>query len=477
MNLVRYLLSAGAVRLTPAHRSTHTLVIGQPGIGKSRALEAWAMQDIAQGHGVAVIDVHGDLFRHLETYISSVPELVERVVILDPTDRRWVVSFNPLEAISGLSQERVALFLTDVVVKIWKLDVANAPRLVWLLTNTFLALANLRLSLLDLPRFLLDAEFREGLLPRLKNETARNYFTFEFPRSQAAVHQWVAPALNKLSGLIFDPDVRLMLTGRSTINFRQVLDRKLVLLVHLPKGIIGEGTSALLGAFIVAHFQKAALSRANAAEREPYYLYLDEFQNYTTDNIKDILSESRKYGLSLTLAHQYLDQLSPDLRSAVLSTAGTIVCFRVGYHDAYLLAKEVFPSPAFLGSSTLRLRRFLRWPLVTLAEHHQSLGWDGLAHQLANLPLREFWMRRRGPHAPELMRTLKLPEPVMTPELLEQIQHLRDLSGARYGRRKQAVAREFAGRPNIPTRTVTDNGRKARSENRVSASEIPLWGD
>src|SRR5690606_29192722 len=135
------------------------------------------------------------------------------------------------------------------------------------------------------------------------------------PKSPAGIQQWITPVLNKIGSLIFDPDTRLLLAGRSSLNFRDVLDRKLILLVNLPKGRIGEGASALFGAFIVAHLQKAALARADSRYRTPFYIYLDEFQNYTTDNITDILSESRKYAMSLTLAHQYVDQLQPHLRS------------------------------------------------------------------------------------------------------------------------------------------------------------------
>lgn len=472
MSTFHHLFGDPATVLSPVHRATHTWVVGQPGTGKSRALESWALQDIASGQGVTVIDPHGDLFHNLLCYLATRPELAERVVILDPCDRDWVVSFNPLESFRGLSPERVALFLTDVVVKIWKLDATSTPRLVWLLTNTFLALADLKLTLLDLPRFLVDTTFRERMLLRLKNEVARAYFDFEFPKTQGAVHQWVTPALNKIAGLVFDPDMRLMLAGQSTLNFREVLDKKLVLLVHLPKGLIGEGASALLGAFIVAQLQKAALSRADSLTRDPYYLYLDEFQNYTTDNIRDILSESRKYGLSLILAHQYLDQLAQELRSSVLNTTGTLVCFRVGYHDAYQLAKEMFPASDFLTTSETRLRQW-RWPLVTLEERHKPLGWEGLAQCLTSLKLREFWVRKRGPYPPEKLHSLTLPQRVMTPELAVAVQRLRDASGGRFGRWKRRVARAVAA----PRSGFVRGTARDYAEDEREVAEIPLWGN
>jgi hypothetical protein len=466
--LMRRALGVDGSVLTPSHRVTHTYVIGQPGTGKSRALESWILQDIAAGHGVAVIDPHGDLFTHLVARLSTWPHVWERLVILDPCDPKWVVSFNPLQAVPGTSPERVSLFLTDVMLKIWRLDVTNAPRLVWLLTNTCLALSNVGLTLVDVPRFLLDSDFRASLLPRITHPQARAYFADEFPKTQAAAHQWATPLLNKIGGLVFDADIRLMVAGRSTFNFRQVLDEKRILLVHIPKGIIGEGPSALLGAFIVAHLQKAALSRANTTVRPPYYVYLDEFQNYTTDNIRDILSESRKYALSMTLAHQYLDQLSPDLQSAVLNTTGTLCCFRVGYHDAYDLAKEMFPSSEFLAETEylLRLKRFWRLPVVAFQEKHDSLGWEGLAHQISNLPPRQFWARQRIARTPAKLHTLEMPDPLYTPERQVAIRQLHEYSGRRYGRLKKEVADEIA---------------RGRTEEKRGASRAdnngPWWGN
>ena len=443
--VIRDLLGSKPNVLTTGQRATHTYIIGQPGTGKSRALESWVMQDIFAGHGVAIIDPHGDLFNNLLARIAVVPKVWERVVILNPCNPKWVVSFNPLEAIKGSSEERIAHFLTDIVVKIWKLDTGSTPRMIWLLTNSFLALSDLGLTLLDLPRFLMDTGLRESLLPHLKSESARNYFTYEFPKSSGAIHQWVTPVLNKLGGLIFDPDVRLMIAGGSGLNFRNAIDRKLILLVNLPKGIIGEGASALLGAFIVAHLQKAALSRADTKLREPFFLYLDEFQNYTTNNIIDILSESRKYALSLTLAHQYLDQLSPDMRSAVLNTAGTLVCFRVGYQDAYHLVKEIFPSVGFLAEPEkgYRVERIGNFPLLVFEEAKKPLSWESLAETLTKLPNREFWSRRRGVYSPYRQRTFNMPDPVLTADVRENLGKLLDLSGQRFGRLKKEVQMEI----------------------------------
>src|SRR5258706_1471425 len=448
--------------LTARDRGTHTYVIGQPGMGKSRALESWVMQDVAAGHGVGVIDPHGDLFNNLILQLAGMPRVWERVVIIDPCDRKWVTPFNPLEAVTGYSQERLSLFLTDIIGKIWKLDLASAPRTMWLLSNSFLALSDWGLALLDLPIFLLDRNFREGLLPRMKHIGARSYFQNEFPKSQAAAHQWATPVLNKIGGLIFDPDTSLMLAGKSRFSFREVLDRRLILMVNLPKGILGEGASALMGAFIVAHIQKAALARANTANRIPFFLYLDEFQNYTTDNIKDILSESRKYALSLTLVHQYPDQLSSDMCSAVLNTAGALACFRVGHQDSTRLVKEIFPNPDFLMNSGDGRQIFQPklGPFEVSWQGQHSSGWENLAQTLSRLPSREFWFRRRGPNRPSRHRTFDVPQPIVTAEIREKVQALFDTSGRLYGKLKKDAQQQNANNHQAASKSPNQSGIK-----------------
>lgn len=436
MMITKWIMGRDEIQLSSKERSTHTYVIGQPGSGKSRAIESWVMQDIKAGKAVGVIDPHGDLYNNLLARLTDYPLVWNKVVLFDPLDEKWVVGFNPLDSVADLPKERLAIYMTDIVIKVWKIQPENAPRMVWLLTNTLLALSSLGLSILDLPRFLLDAESRLKLLPKISSEAVRNYFIYEFPQKQSSAMQWAAPILNKLGNLIFDPQIRTIFSGKSTINFRHIMDSGKILLVHLPKGIIGEELSSLLAAFIVAMIQKAALSRTSTNIRQPFYLYLDEFQNYTTNNIKDILSESRKYSLSLTMAHQYLDQLSTDLRSAVLNTIGTVVCFRVGYKDASTLVKEIFPSPEQMQSmrQDLRLRSLNNFMLPMLVPKLQSSNWDTLARELVNLQVREFWFRKRGLNQPIKQYTFDMPDPILTDEKGKNIQMLRDCSGAKYAR-------------------------------------------
>lgn len=434
--ITKWIMGRDEIQLSSKERSTHTYVIGQPGSGKSRAIESWVMQDIKAGRAVGVIDPHGDLYNNLLTRLTDYPQLWKKIVLFDPLDEKWVVGFNPLDAVTDLPNERLAIYMTDIVIKVWKIQPEQAPRMVWLLTNTFLALSSSGLSILELPRFLSDPEFRIAMMPKVGSEVVRNYFLNEYPQKHSNAMQWSAPILNKLGNLIFDPQIRTIFTGKSTINFRHIMDSGKILLVNLPKGIIGEELSSLLAAFIVAMIQKAALSRASTHNRQSFYLYLDEFQNYTTDNIKDILSESRKYSLSLTLAHQYLDQLSSDLRSAVFNTIGTIVCFRVGYKDASVLVKEIFPSPEYSQSNgqELRLRSVNNILLPMIIPKIQVSNWDMLTRELVNLQMREFWFKKRGLNRPVKQYTFDMPDPILTAEKKRSIQMLRDCSGENYAR-------------------------------------------
>lgn len=448
--LVKKWLTIDGVKLTVREQATHIHAIGQPGTGKSRALESWAMQKVYAKQGFAVLDPAGDLYDNLLLRISALaqrdPTLAERVVLMNPSDPTWTVGFNPLQPIQGIYLERLAWYLTDVIVKIWKLEATAVPRTMRLLTFSFLALAEFSLSLVDLPRFLTDRTFRNSLIARTKYRQVAEYFSYEFPKREAGVQQWATPVLTKIGPLIFDPDVRLMLGARSTINFRKILDNKLILLVNLSKGILGEGNSALLGAFVVALLQKAALSRADTRFREPFCLILDEFQNYTTDNIRDILSESRKYGLSLVLAHQYLDQLQGDLRDAVMNTAGTLACFRLGHQDGNVLARETFP-PGSLQETHAEydLVRLAGQQIPMLQERSEELRHAELVTQLTQLRAREFWVKRRGPEAPVKHRSLLMPEIELTDELLKARDELIASSGKRFGKLKEEVRKEMNG--------------------------------
>ncbi len=455
--------------MRPGQRQTHVYIIGQPGVGKSRMIESWFMQDVLSGNGAGIIDPHGDLFKHLVARIASYPEVWERVIIIDPCNPKWAVPINPLSSFNGNTSTRSAWFLSDVILMIWSLKMSDAPRMSWLMGNTFSALAELRLPLTILPRFLLDADFRNRQIGKINNHETRTYFEYEFPKTASGVRQWAAPLLNKMGELLYDPDIRCLLSTTQGLDFQRAMDNNSILLVNIPKGILGENTSALLGAFLVSMMQKAALARADLNRRNPFYLYLDEFQNYTTNNIRDILSESRKYAFSLIIANQYIMQLTPEIREAVLNTSGSIVSFRVGYNDASKLSKHIFPSPDYLGykRTTVDFSGSSLLPRFHLRRESKDEGWEVCAQALAGLPMRNFWMRNRSNLKPKRFKSLDMPDPSMTPEIRSKISDLVETSGNRYARLKSEICeREDISR---------FSRGEYRSDHNSNSDHPPLW--
>ena len=435
--------------LQTSQRSTHTYVIGQPGSGKSRLLESWILQDIAAGKGLCLIDPHGDLFQNVLSWVAQYPSLWNRVVIINPIDKHWAVQLNPLYVPPGTSAERIAWFLTDIILKIWKLESNQAPRMTWLMANTFSALADLQLPITATARFLMDVDFREPLVDQIENENTRFYFQQEFPTTQSVVREWVSPLLNKLGSFLHDPDISAMFTVSNGIDIRDLMNQRCIILVQIPKGILGENTSNLLGAFIVAQTQQAALSRSTISEREPFYLYLDEFQNYTTNNISDILSEARKYQLSMVLAHQYLAQLDEDIQAAVLNTSGTIACFRTGFDDAIRLAKHVFPTKDFntKAKTQVDFQQIKSILIPRFREIQEQHDWDNLAYLISNQNSREFWVRIRSAKQPTHLHSHDVPTIPRTRQLEEKVRQLVDTSGRRYAKLKRSNGGQNNGQP------------------------------
>jgi len=339
--------------ITPNQRAKHIYTVGATGAGKTKFLEGLIRQDIRMGNGFGAIDCHGDLVsdvtRHLSTLppYSNVPEAsyhsftYERVVLIDPTDGRYSIVFNPLEVIEGVRPYAQALELLGVFKKIWGYW---GPRMDELMRNVLVTLAGSGLTLLEVQPLLTDDDFRADLVRTLANEEARRYWLERYdPLSPAMKSQYSEPVLNKTQAFVADPAIRNIISGRkSTVNFRDIMDQGKILLVNLSKGTLKEN-AMLLGALLVAKIQMAALSRADIPQeqRRPWYLYVDEFQNFATESFAEILSEARKYGLSLVMAHQNLDQLNDVLRASIMANVGTQVYFGVSKNDAVKLASEI----------------------------------------------------------------------------------------------------------------------------------------
>ena len=326
-----------------ADRRSHMYVIGKTGTGKSTLLETLLRQDIGKGDGCAVVDPHGDLVERLSAWI---PERArERVVLFDPATGSGF-GFNPLAAVPPAKRSLAVAGLVEVFKKTW-LD-SWGPRVEHLLRNALFALLEQPdATLSDVGRLLHDPAYRERAVERVTNRAVRSFWKEEYEGYSKSLRALVvAPLENKLGAFLTDPKMRSVLAeGRQSLDLRRIMDEGKVLLVNLSKGRLGEGPAMLLGSLLVAHISLHGLARAELPEdrRRDFFLYLDEFQTFATKNLTAMLSELRKYRVSLILANQYLDQLDPEIRHAILGNVGTLISFRVGPTDARILAQEFAP--------------------------------------------------------------------------------------------------------------------------------------
>ncbi|MDA9475275.1 hypothetical protein XI03_12390 [Bradyrhizobium sp. CCBAU 65884] len=322
-------------------RFSHIYIIGKTGTGKSTLIETMALQDIERGCGIALIDPHGDLVERIAAQVS--PRRTSDVIYLNACDPSQPYGYNPLRHVR---EDRIALAASgfiEVFKKMW--PDAWGVRMEHILRNVLMALLEQpHATMHDMLRILSDRKFRAEIARHLKNETVRTFFIKEFERFSFGYRaDSTAPIQNKVGAFLSDPILNRLLTApEHDLHVRQIMDERKVLLVNLAKGQIGEDSSSLLGGLLVTTLGLAAFSRADLPEyeRRPFFVYVDEFQNFTTLAMANMFSELRKYRVGFTVAHQYLHQLEPEVRHAVLGNAGTIISFRVGSEDAPYLARE-----------------------------------------------------------------------------------------------------------------------------------------
>jgi len=333
-------------------RRRHIYVVGKTGMGKTALLENMAIQDILAGRGVGFIDPHGEAAEELLNFIPS--QRVNDVVYFNPADINYPIAFNVMEKVSLEGRHLVAAGLMGVFKKIWP-DVWSA-RMEYILNNSILALLEYPNStLLGVNRMLAEPDYRKKIVDRITDPVVKSFWLNEFARyTQRYEVEATAAIQNKIGQFISNPLIRNIIGQvKSKINMREIMDGGKILIANLSKGKIGEDNSRLLGALLITKLQLAAMSRVDIpeSERKDFYLYVDEFQNFATESFVDILSEARKYRLSLTLANQYIAQLeemtptgkSTKVRDAVFGNVGTLVAFRVGAEDAEYLEEEFTP--------------------------------------------------------------------------------------------------------------------------------------
>ncbi len=327
-------------------RSRHVYIIGQTGAGKSGLLELFALSDVFYNQGYCIIDPHGDFAIN---NLRFVPESrIKDVIYFNPADTAYPVAFNPLELSDPARKPNVCSEVIGVLKRMF--GDSWGPRLEHILRYTLLALLDRpETTLLDISRMLTDKDFRKETLDYCKDVTVLQFWKHEFGQwNEKQVNESIAPVLNKVGAFTANPIIRNIIgQPKSSFDVRKVMDEGKILVVNLSKGLIGEDNAGILGAFLVTKVQLAAMSRSDipdVADRRPFYLYVDEFQNFATDSFAVILSEARKYGLNLTVANQYISQMTDSVRDAVFGNVGTTISFRVSADDAPILAKQFEPT-------------------------------------------------------------------------------------------------------------------------------------
>jgi hypothetical protein len=341
-------------------RSKHMYAIGKTGMGKSTLLENLAVQDIQNGDGLCLIDPHGKSADLLLEYVP--PHRIKDVVYFAPFDMEYPASFNVMEDVGPERRYLVANGLMSAFKKIW-VDAWSA-RMEYILGNIMLALLEYPGStLVGVNRMLTDKDFRKEVVNNITDPSVKSFWVNEYANYTDKFAAEAAPAIqNKVGQFIANPLIRNIIgQPKSSFDIRQIMDERKILIINLSKGRVGEANANLLGSMLITKIYLAAMSRADLKEKElekapNFYLYVDEFQSFANESFADILSEARKYKLNLCIAHQYIEQMTEEVRAAVFGNVGTMAVFRVGAYDAEVLEKEF--APYFTAEDIVNLQKY-----------------------------------------------------------------------------------------------------------------------
>ncbi|HYC99550.1 type IV secretory system conjugative DNA transfer family protein [Brevundimonas sp.] len=330
------------IGIAQADRLSHMYIIGKTGVGKSTLLEILLRQDIVAGRGFALIDPHGDLAERVWAWTPHA--LRDRITYLNAPDSTQPFGYNPLRRVRPERIPLAAAGLLETFRKQW--PNAWGVRMEHVLRNALYALLERDdATLPDILRLFSDKKFRKSVARKIENPVVKEFWTTEFENYPARLRaEAVAPIQNKLGALLVDPTLfRILVAPASEIRLRALMDEGRGLIVNLSKGELGEDACMILGGLMVTTLGLAAFSRANVRpdQRRPFFIYADEFQSFTTLSLVNMMSELRKYGAALVLAHQHLNQLDPALRSGIFGNVGSLVAFRIGAEDAPCLANEL----------------------------------------------------------------------------------------------------------------------------------------
>ncbi len=328
-------------------RRKHFYILGKTGVGKSTVFKNMFVSDILRGDGACMIDPHGELVEELLDFIP--PERVNDVIYFNPTDTSYPIGFNLLELKDKSQRDLIA----DGVVEVFKKQFGTSwgPRLQYILTNAVAtALEAQGTTLLSVTRMLLDKNYRKFILKQVNDPILVKFWEEEYAQmaqNPRLLAESVSPIQNKVGRFISSAVTRNIIGQvKSTIDLREIMDNRKILLINLAQGKLGEETASLLGGMIITRLQSTALERVDmpADQRNDFYLFVDEFQNFATDSFAKILSEARKFKLDLCMTNQYIDQLPLTVRQAIFGNVGTLGSFVVSQSDASILEKEFAPT-------------------------------------------------------------------------------------------------------------------------------------
>lgn len=406
-------------------RRRHMYIIGKTGTGKSEFLKEMILQDIEAGHGVCAIDPHGEFVEDLMTLIP--PERAEDVIYFNPSDGEYPMGLNVMEA---ETEEQMHFMAQSVISLMYKLYDPNrtgiiGPRFEHAVRNAMLTVMSVPgTSFIELVRVLTDQKYVEEILPMVKDPIVRRYWTDQIAQTSDFHKSEVLDYIvSKFGRFITNKTMRNIIgQSHSAFDFRKIMDEQKILLVNLSKGRLGEEDAKFLGLILVPKILTAAMSRQNMDPklRKDFFLYVDEFQNYATEDFAVILAEARKYRLNLIVANQYISQIQEDVKNAVFGNVGTMVAFRIGTPDGNFLQNEFTPT-------------FNETDLTNIEKYHVYIKTI-----VNNEPIPPFSM--------SLMKDMSVQEARMNPKLAET---LKELSRLKYGKPRALVEEEIERRSNL----------------------------
>lgn len=325
-------------------RRRHLYVVGKSGTGKSQLLLGLITDDIRDNKGVCVIDPHGDLIHDIIKYVPK--EKINDVIVFNASDLQFPIAFNILEGVPREMKQQVTQGLIEVFKKFFGGD--WSPKIEHVFRFTTLAMLDYpESSIVGMQKMLTNRKFRQKVIPQIKDSVVKHFWANEFSSwSEKFDNEAILPLVNKLGQFLSNELIRnIVIQPKNTIDFTELMNGEKILLIELSRGLLGEENANLLGAMIITKIYQTAMARARLAEsqRNDFYFYIDEFQNFATETFENILSEARKYHLCLTISHQFLSQVPQQIKGAVFGNVGSMIAFRVGADDGDYISKEYYP--------------------------------------------------------------------------------------------------------------------------------------